>query len=119
MNSALKFIGKPFGYRVYQAILAYMENYPYDFFGDGDHKFYPLVDQIMMRVLPRLEGMDTGDSELEKCIEGIKETLTAAGDQLGIIAILSDYKKTPYFSWKGIDYSGDKNAEPNTKSNPK
>jgi len=112
LNKALELIGKPFGHRVYQAILAYMANYPYGFCGE-DSEFYPLVDQVMMRALPRLEGMDTTDEKLVTCIGKIKDILSKSGDNSGLIKILKDYQNRPYFSWKGIDYSGVRNADSN------
>lgn len=45
---------RPFGHRLGRAIMAYVSNYP----GRGGDVRIPLADQIEMRLLPKLRGLE-------------------------------------------------------------
>lgn len=85
---------RPFGHRLGRAIIAYVANYPIGAHGRDLHK--PLADQVEMRLLPKLRGVDVDNpafGELrdfvarelhdEELARAIDESVRAAEDGSG------------------------------------
>lgn len=103
MLTLMQEFGKPFGHRLGRAILAYAGAYP-EAEGIGDRLSMALADQIEMRLLPKLRGVEVEDqsqqfdrlqrkaSEFgdEKLAEAIGQSVEAAGASTG------------QFVWKGV-----------------
>lgn len=103
MLALMQEFGKPFGHRLGRAILAYAGAYP-EAEGIGDRLSMALADQIEMRLLPKLRGVEVEDrnqqfdqlrrkaSEFgdEKLSEAIGQSVEAAGASTG------------QFVWKGV-----------------
>lgn len=103
MLTLMQEFGKPFGHRLGRAILAYAGAYP-EAEGIGDRLSVALADQIEMRLLPKLRGVEVEDrsqqfdklrrkaSEFgdEKLAEAIAQSVEAAGASTG------------QFVWKGV-----------------
>ena len=89
-----------FGYRIAQSISAYINRYP------GDDYRPPMVDQINMRLLPKLAGVELSKchhtlstlkmlSEVELNDPNFKEALEEAESNSG---------ETEIFTWNGFSY---------------
>lgn len=103
MLTLMQDFGKPFGHRLGRAILAYAGAYP-EAEGVGNRLSVALADQIEMRLLPKLRGVEVEDrsqqfdqlrsmaSEFgdEKLGEAIAQSVEAAGMSTG------------QFVWKGV-----------------
>ncbi|MDV7142018.1 chromosome segregation ATPase-like protein [Tropicimonas sp. TH_r6] len=103
MVNLMSSLGKPFGHRLGRAIMAYAANYPSD--NDRRDVRTALADQVEMRLLPKLRGVemetaggtiqdlsgfienDLGDAVLA---EGVRESARIAEDTTG------------QFIWRGV-----------------
>ncbi|MDR3117337.1 MAG: AAA family ATPase [Puniceicoccales bacterium] len=78
MNEALATIRKPFAHRVYNAIVEYIANYP-DALATGDlgrlRRGWAFNDQVEMRLLPKLRGVDLADPQVEEALEAVRSVL--------------------------------------------
>jgi len=103
INGALSQLGRPFGWRTYQAIMIYVANHP-DII-DGNNKLRPLADQIAMRVMPKLRGVDLvehGDvfNALGQLIQQVNDgPLRDAFDR-------ARQSTQGFFDWRGISWEG-------------
>jgi predicted nuclease with TOPRIM domain len=108
LNSQLTKLGRPFAHRTYQAMLSYLANYPYHAanIDEADHdKFFrePLADQIGMRIMPKLRGLDltTHSETLRNVASGLAsvndDTLTS-----GFAA--ATMNSSGFFQWQGLDW---------------
>jgi len=99
LNEVLGNLGRPFAHRTFQAILKYVANYP------GIDKGYqrPLADQIAMRIMPKLRGLDLADNgqafnQLDSIIRAVKdEGLNTAYD-------VARKSRQGVFHWQGISW---------------
>ena len=89
-----------FGYRIAQSIKAYIERYP------GQDWRVPMIDQINMRLLPKLAG-----AELSVCQDSLNELKRMSEDTLGnpnFAQALEQAEQmsqtTQIFSWPGYTY---------------
>lgn len=103
INGILARLGRPFGWRTFQAILAYIANHPQVILENGS-PYIPLADQVAMRVMPKLRGVDT-----EEHAEVISQ-LNALIQNLGDDALSTAFHQATgsgrgWFDWKGIDWS--------------
>lgn len=97
LNDAMSAVGRPFGHRVSLAIERYITVYP------GPYA-EALSDQIEMKILPKLNGLDgqaTGFQEVTKKLKGVidglrDEALTRAFDASCGEASAS------FFKWRGV-----------------
>ena len=102
LNTAFDRIGRPFGHRTYAATCAYIANHP-DGLSDEISDMRSLADQIAMRYLPKLRGLDLqehqgGISELRTLIAQLEdEAVRKAFDKASDL-------KNGYFMWRGIDW---------------
>ncbi len=68
INAQLEKINRPFGHRVFRAILDYISNYP----GASSHperRAHALADQIEQKIIPKLRGLDTQDDTVVQCLD--------------------------------------------------
>ncbi len=79
LNSHLGDLHRPFAHRVNQAMLAYIANYPGVLEperGDGlENARIAFADQLEQRILPKLRGVDLGDSALSQPLRQIGELI--------------------------------------------
>ena len=92
--------GRGFGYRIAQSIKAYIGRYP------GQDWRVPMVDQINMRLLPKLSGEEMGD-----CHEILKELRQLCDETLGDPAFAQALQRaataseaSQIFTWPGYTY---------------
>jgi hypothetical protein len=84
-NVALAVAGRAIGHRVWQSIEYYMANYPdvraaqkakdNDELAKALHTAFE--DQLVQKVMPKLRGIDTRGESLNKCLNKIRDQLTA------------------------------------------
>ena len=107
LNDAMEKMGRPFGIRNIQAILAYCENYPVH--GDKGFKL-AMADQIEMKVLPKLNGLEKDDATVRNGLGNILSILNKeigdADDEKNGLCRMFDAAIRPdsgvFFKWKGI-----------------
>ena len=98
INSVLGDLGRPFGWRNYKAILTYVANYP-----DSTDPMRPLADQIAMRVMPKLRGIDL--SEYSEIFNRMHSLLNLIGDQALMDAFDEARGNTMgFFNWRGLNW---------------
>ena len=78
LNDALDGVGRPFGFRVRQAISAYVANYPRT--NDDNRYKLAFADQIEQKVLPKLRGLDMGESTCQATLSKIASLINTLGD---------------------------------------
>jgi predicted nucleic acid-binding Zn-ribbon protein len=103
LNEHFDALGRPFGHRAYSATCAYIANHPK---GTKDDlaELVSLSDQIVLRFLPKLRGIDL--NEQGPTLSRLRAHLATLNDE----AVLKGFdaandKSNGYFQWKGIDWS--------------
>ena len=102
INATLSEMGRPFGWRTYKAMMTYIANHPNVNLLDDDG-MNPLADQVAMRVMPKLRGLDLTEYEsvfnkLGGQLRTIDDTaLTEAYD-------LARGSAQGFFDWRGIKW---------------
>ena len=98
----MKEFGRPFGHRLAGAMKTYVANYPET---EGmDRIRVALADQIEMRLLPKLRGVDVGDyatqfSELQTYVQNdLNDTLLASAIETSVELA----QNTSQFTWVGV-----------------
>jgi len=102
LNNTLSELGRPFGWRTYKSIMSYVANHP-NVCIDGESGMGPLSDQIVMRVMPKLKGLDINEfanvfNNLNTQIKNIEDApLTEAFEKA---------RENPmgFFDWRGINW---------------
>jgi len=91
---------RAFGYRITQSIMAYIKRYP-----DRDWK-KPMIDQINMRLLPKLSGCELNECQdsLEILVDLCVENLEDDNFSEAINAAIKDSDTTQIFNWPGYTY---------------
>lgn len=111
LNMALAGLNRPFAHRTYQAILSYVANYPED--DQLENRVNrALADQIGMRIMPKLRGLDLRQNQ--EIFENVGSIVTELGDlqlsQAFRDACDLDKNHSGFFQWSGFDWSQDDNA---------
>jgi len=77
-NDALGSIGRPIGFRIQEAILAYVRNYP----GISDPKVHrhAFADQFEQKIVPKVRGMDLDDDRFQHALNELESILGELGD---------------------------------------
>lgn len=103
MVGMMKDFKRPIGHRVGRAILAYTANYPE---AEGGSRLRDaLADQVEMRLLPKLRGVDVADagnafSDLEGFVQGeLRDEALAEGIRQSLEAARAG---TGQFVWQGV-----------------
>ncbi|KQX40929.1 MULTISPECIES: hypothetical protein [unclassified Ensifer] len=99
----MKSCGRPFGFRLHEAVMAYVANYPRRN-NLVEEINAAISDQIEFRILPKLRGVEVEphDSDLRRLAEVVRQDLgdQAFGDE--IEATIDRGTNTGLFSWRGI-----------------
>ena len=102
LNNQMMGVGRPFAYRVWNSIKTYVTQYPQlrsDSFNNA------LADQIEMKILPKLNGLDKSVSKVMMTLESIKSIIEKTHDREltnAYVDVLRD-ESTPFFQWKGVE----------------
>jgi hypothetical protein len=96
--------GKPFGHRLRDAILSYVANHPQSY-SDAKDMRIALVDQIELRIFPKLRGIEIAghDPELDQLASLIRNDLDDAilADRLEDV-LARQRSGTGLFVWRGM-----------------
>ena len=107
LNGAMAKVGRPFGYRVQEAMLEYVRLYP-----DADlSNVWKLAfaDQIEQKILPKLRGLDVTE-DYQNCIIDIENVIQDTGDQELLDALNRADRSAQdqgLFVWNGVSRKGD------------
>jgi FtsZ-binding cell division protein ZapB len=96
-------LGRPFGHRLGRAMISYVANYPHD--GHTPDICVPLADQVEMRLLPKLRGVETelASPGLEKLADHVEGELNDIELAEAIRDSLSHAEEgTGQFLWRGV-----------------
>lgn len=101
MVTIMKEFQRPFGHRLGKSILSYVANYPSNSHNVGSR--HALADQIEMRLLPKLRGVEVDNQAFSKLLELTEKTL---GDE-ALAEAIQDSKRnaedgTGQFVWMGV-----------------
>lgn len=98
INSVLGDLGRPFGWRNYKAILTYIANYP-----EQGNSIVPMADQVAMRVMPKLRGLDLGENA--EAFNRFNNLLTQINDP-ALSHAFEDARNNAmgFFNWQGINW---------------
>lgn len=104
LSRIMKDCGRPFGHRLYAAMLAYAANYPRE---DAQYRVgvdVPLADQIETRILPKLRGVEIEDNRqhIEALIKLVKEKLHDTSFAEAIEKSIEGEAGRGLFNWRGF-----------------
>jgi hypothetical protein len=99
LNNGLDDIGRPFGYRINQAIFSYVANYP-AVNAQNNHRL-AFADQMEQRILPKMRGLDIEQNR--SCFETIRAVMEKLDDKELDDAFDKAMRKDDIlFSWYGV-----------------
>ena len=111
LNESLSTIGRPFAHRVWQSIKSYVTQYPDVERGNSESFKAALADQIEMKILPKLNGVDTSVPAVQKALVAIEGSISEVGDE-GLTEafrkVRASGSENTFFQWKGVERTDDK-----------
>jgi archaellum component FlaC len=108
LNEQLARLGRPFAHRTYQAMLSYLANYPTQMGNGGLNR--PLADQIAMRIMPKLRGLDL--TMHQPTLAAVKSILQSDVQDAALgrafdAATDSQQNRSGFFQWQGLDWANE------------
>ena len=104
VNAELAKIGRPFGHRAFQAMLSYVANHP-SVALRHEAPWRALADQVAMRVMPKLRGVDlVTHDEVFQSLGVVIETLHDSH----LLNAFDQARRSSrgYFEWRGFEWGG-------------
>ena len=95
INSYLAELGRPFAHRMWNTVAAYISQYP------GD-KHDALIDQIEMKILPKLAGLDMADPTINRVMNNLADYLHKL-EEPKLNDAFDVACKRDFFAWQGIE----------------
>lgn len=103
LNQMLESVNRPFGHRVYRAILDYLANYP-GASTDAARCRNALADQIEQKIIPKLRGLDTQDDTTSRCLDQLAATIAGLQDP-ELADAFARARQQHLFEWFGVKRS--------------
>jgi hypothetical protein len=103
LNHMLESVNRPFGHRVYRAILDYLANYP-GAATDAARCRNALADQIEQKIIPKLRGLDTQDDTTSRCLDQLGATISGLQDP-ELADAFARARQQHLFEWFGVKRS--------------
>ncbi|MBX3745678.1 MAG: AAA family ATPase [Verrucomicrobiae bacterium] len=103
LNQMLESVNRPFGHRVYRAILDYLANYP-GASTDPARCRNALADQIEQKIIPKLRGLDTQDDRASRCLDQLGATISGLQDP-ELADAFTRAREQHLFEWFGVKRS--------------
>jgi len=103
LNAALDRVGRPFGFRVQQAIGQYVANYPR--VDDGENYKLAFADQVEQKIMTKLRGIDIGEMNANECLDEVEAIIDELGDnELGdsFASARTESNNFGMFQWRGV-----------------
>lgn len=105
INAELMRLRRPFGHRVWQSIEAYVKNYPGGTDVRSDAFRHAFADQIEMKILPKLNGIDKQDYTASNVLAALKGIILQATDDQELSTawetVMGDSNNS-FFQWRGV-----------------
>jgi len=102
INTTLADLGRPFGWRTYRAIMTYIANHPAVTL-NGEDALQPVSDQVAMRVMPKLRGLDL--AEYDAVFTRLRGQLQRIDDPVLSEAFQKASQSAQgFFDWRGIQW---------------
>ena len=102
LNQMLESVNRPFGHRVYRAILDYLANYPG--VATESARRSALADQIEQKIIPKLRGLDTQDDTTSRCLDQLGATISGLQDP-ELADAFTRARQQHLFEWFGVKRS--------------
>jgi outer membrane murein-binding lipoprotein Lpp len=105
INAALNRVGRPFGFRVLQAIGHYVANYPR--VEDGERYKLAFADQIEQKIIPKIRGIDLSTENSNECLEEVGAIIGELDDRdLGdaFESARNESRMIGMFQWRGVTH---------------
>ena len=105
LNDEMANIGRPFAYRVWRSIETYVSLYPGVAAGDRGKFNAALSDQIEMKILPKLNGVDLSVPKVKTALTSMNGIIEGVKDQKLSSAFENIISNTDnvFFQWKGVE----------------
>jgi len=103
INAQLEKINRPFGHRVFRAILDYISNYP-GASTNPERRAHALADQIEQKIIPKLRGLDTQDDTAVQCLDYLSGRIVDLNDQ-ELRDAFDRARGGHMFEWQGVKRS--------------
>lgn len=103
INDGLARVGRPFGFRVQDAIHLYLANYPR--VEVEDRYKLAFADQVEQKVIPKLRGLDVTDPNTSTCLQEVESVISNLGDNALSEAFENareESKNMGMFTWRGV-----------------
>jgi hypothetical protein len=106
LSKIMQQAARPFGHRLNDSIIAYAANYPKNQ-AHGSVVKVALADQIELRILPKLRGVETADNQeaFDELIELVRTDLDDTSLSKAIEISLSEGSNRGLFNWRGFERS--------------
>jgi 5-methylcytosine-specific restriction endonuclease McrBC GTP-binding regulatory subunit McrB len=98
LNSILERLGRPFGHRLFQAIVLYHANHPATRRRDPGADNITLADQLEFRILPRLRGLET--DRHQTALDELRQFLEKLEDE-PLVEAFGQAREAEFFFWPG------------------
>ena len=102
LNEALEGIGRPFGYRVQEAMREYVRLYPAY---DANSFRLAFADQIEQKMLPKMRGVDAMSEKYVTCVSRVGDVISQTGDaelEAAFSGACKDAGEQGLFVWNGV-----------------
>jgi uncharacterized protein (DUF3084 family) len=103
LNQMLETVNRPFGHRVYRAVLDYLANYPGASIDPALCR-NALADQIEQKIVPKLRGLDTQDDTTSRCLDQLSQTISGLQDA-ELTDAFNRARAQHVFEWFGVKRS--------------
>ena len=103
LNQTLETVNRPFGYRVFRAVLDYLANYPGSL-TDERRRRNALADQMEQKIIPKLRGLDTQDDTTARCLDQLGQTIGSLQDA-ELVEAFTRARQQHLFEWFGVKRS--------------
>jgi hypothetical protein len=103
LNAALNRVGRPFGFRVLQAIEHYVANYPR--VEDGERYKLAFADQVEQKIIPKIRGIDLSTDSANECLSELEAIIVELGDRDlsdAFSAARNESRAVGMFQWRGV-----------------
>lgn len=100
LNGHMERAGRPFGFRLIQAIEAYVGNHP-DAMSGSTGPNIAFADVLDLRVFPKLRGLDTESDAGREALDGITGLIGDLGDE-ALLAAFRQGRERELFAWPGV-----------------
>lgn len=103
LNAALNRVGRPFGFRVLQAIGHYVANYPRV---EDENRFkLAFADQVEQKIIPKIRGIDLSTDNANICLDEVGEIIAELEDRDlngAFESTREESKIVGMFQWRGV-----------------